>query len=130
MLVIIFTEYDNAKCNKSKSKNLYITVLNVFSATCMLRDEMISKVTSIPMLSHKISARRFSRRVGKNRFIMTFRVTKWFQRKSLSKDKDKIKILQRRHVCFPFHLGTCTRRIFKFCCRNQSAGKDSHFTFL
>ena len=27
------------------------------------------------------------------------------------------------HVCFPFHHGTFTRRVFKFCHHNQSTEK-------
>ena len=70
--------------------------------------------------------------VSKNIFIMIF-----IHRKSHFKRKNivnKYKKLQRRHVCFPFHhgsyLGTCTRRVFKFCVCNQSAEKGSHFTLL
>ena len=33
-------------------------------------------------------------------------------------------------VCFPFHHGTSTRRVFKFCICNQSMEKGSHLTFL
>ena len=51
--------------------------------------------------------------VGKGKFIMTFCVTNWFQRKSNFKRKNinKNKKLLRTHVCFPFHHGTCTRRV-------------------
>ena len=64
---------------------------------------------------------------------MAFCVTKWFQRKSHFKRKNMInknKKLQSTHACFPFHHGPCTRRVFKFCLRNQSAENKvptSHF---
>ena len=36
------------------------------------------------------------------------------------------------HICFPFHHGTCTRRVFKFYPRNQSTekGNSALRTFL
>ena len=47
----------------------------------------------------------------------------------------KYKKLQRMHVCFRFHHGgyvggTFTRRVFKFCLRNHTTEKRSHFTLL
>ena len=62
--------------------------------------------------------------MGKNISIITFCVTKWFQRKSHFKRENiinKNKKLQRMHICFPFHHSTCTGKVFKFCLRNQSA---------
>ena len=67
--------------------------------------------------------------VCQNKFIMMFCVTKWFQRKSHFKRKINKK-LQRTHFCFPFHHGTCTGRIFKFCLCNQSGSFCSHFTLF
>ena len=52
---------------------------------------------------------------------MMFCLTNWFQRKSNFKRKNiinKNKKLPRKHVCFPFHHDTCTRRVFEFCFRN------------
>ena len=67
-------------------------------------------------------------------FIMMFCVTKRFQRKSQHFKRkniiNKYKKLQPMYVCFPFHHGTCTRRVFKFCPRNQSTEKGSHFKLL
>ena len=52
--------------------------------------------------------------VGKSKFMMTFYVTKWLQRKSHFKRKsitNKNKKLLTMHVCFLFHHGTCTREV-------------------
>ena len=59
-------------------------------------------------------------RVGKDIFIMTFCVTKWFQRKNIINKNKKLKLT---HVCFPFHHGACTRRVFKFSVHNQYTKK-------
>ena len=52
--------------------------------------------------------------VGKSKFIMTFYVTKWLQRKFHFKRKsitNKNKKLLTMHVCFLFHHGTCARGV-------------------
>lgn len=64
-------------------------------------------------------------------FIMTLCGTKWMRRIShhlKRKNINKYKKLQPIHFCFPFHHGTCTRRVFKFCPRNESTEKGSHLT--
>ena len=71
--------------------------------------------------------------VGKNIFIMTFCVTKWFKRKPHFKRKDINKKYCNVCIsvfCFITVLVSCTQRVFKFQSRNQSMEKGSHFTLL
>ena len=72
-------------------------------------------------------------KMGKNIFILTFCVTKWFQRKSHFKKIYIIKKnekLQRTHNCFPFHHGTCIRTVFKFSFVISPRNNGTHFTRL
>ena len=66
--------------------------------------------------------------MGKNIFM--FCVTKWFQRKSHfnRKNINSNKKLQRTYVCFPFHHGSCTWTVSKFClCNPRKKSPPSYF---
>ena len=101
-------------------------------------EKVLGCVEHIERLTHSIKNARLKQRgyvmaLGATSISIlssnvTFCVIKWFQRKSHFKRKNiinKNKKLKRKHVCFPFHHGTCTQRVFKFCLRKISPRKQA-----
>ena len=65
---------------------------------------------------------------------MTFYVRKWFKQNPISKEKNTLNKKRYNVRASVFHfitvLVSCTRRVIKFCPRNQSVKKGSHLTLL